>query len=47
MVNCILVVGYDRPHIEAVQKDWLRLNVYIFCGYGGKYGAIDFKGYNH
>lgn len=27
--NWILVVGYDRPHFEAVRKDWLRFNVYL------------------
>jgi len=27
--NWILVVGYDRPHFEAAQKDWLKYNVYL------------------
>ena len=30
MENWILVVGYDRPHFEAAQKDWLKYNVYLY-----------------
>ena len=30
MENWILIVGYDRPHFEAAQKDWLKYNVYLF-----------------
>lgn len=29
MENWILAVGYDRLHLEAARKDWLRLNVYM------------------
>lgn len=30
MNNWILVVGYDRPHFEVAQKDWMKYNVYLY-----------------
>jgi len=27
--NWILIVGYDRPHFDAAQKDWVKYNVFL------------------
>lgn len=29
MDSWILIVGYDRPHFEAAQKEWLKYNVFL------------------
>ena len=29
MDNWILIVGYDRPHFDAAQKEWVKFNVFL------------------
>ena len=29
MDNWILIVGYDRPHFDAAQKEWIKFNVFL------------------
>lgn len=29
MDNWILIVGYDRPHFDMAQKEWVKYNVFL------------------
>ena len=29
MENWILIVGYDRPHFDTAQKEWVKYNVFL------------------